>query len=118
MVIVLQSNNVDLPSSTITDNIIAMETMFTVSKKALVIFDFLIRGMSGLSNATNKNEGRNIPIVAAIAPDASPICHPMNVAEEKTGPGVNCPTAMASTSCCFVSNPLLTSSASKKAKST
>lgn len=61
-----------------------------------MIFDFLNHGMSGLSSATNKNEGRNIPIVAAIAPDAPPIRQPINVADEKTGPAVNCPTAMAS----------------------
>ena len=83
MVIVLQSSSVNLPISTITERTMAMETMFTVSKKALMIFDFLNRGISGLSNATNINDGRNIPMVPPMAPGALPICHPMNVADEK-----------------------------------
>lgn len=73
----------------ITDRMIAIDTTFTVSKKALIIFDFLNRGISGLSTATNKKDGRNIPIVAATAPGAPAICQPINVADEKTGPGVN-----------------------------
>ena len=35
MVMVLQSSNVNLPISIMTDKIIAIETMFTVSKKKL-----------------------------------------------------------------------------------
>ena len=118
MIIVLQSSNVNLPISTMTDRMMAMDTMFTVSKKALMIFDFLNFAINGLSNATKKNEGRKMPIVAAIAPDAPPICQPINVADEKTGPSVNCPTAMAFTNCCFVSNPLATNSASRKSNNT
>jgi hypothetical protein len=68
---------------------IAIDTTFTVSKKALMILDFRNRGIKGFSNATNKKEGRNIPTVAATAPPGPPNCHPINVADEKTGPGVN-----------------------------
>lgn len=73
----------------ITDKMIAIETMFIVSKKADITSELLSFGMSGFRKATNKNEGRKIPVVAAIAPPIPPICQPMNVAEEKTGPGVN-----------------------------
>ncbi len=76
-----------------------MEAIFTVSKNADIIFDLRNFGISGFKNATNKKEGRNIPMVAANAPLIPPICHPIKVAEEKTGPGVNCPTAMASINC-------------------
>ena len=93
MVVVLQSSTLTLPISTMTLKIMAMETTLTVSRKALMIFDFLSFGTSGLSKATNRNDGRNIPTVAAMAPDIPPICHPINVADEKTGPGVNWPTA-------------------------
>ena len=96
----------------------AIDTILTVSKKADINFDLLSFGINGFNRATNKKEGRKIPMVAAMAPPAPPICQPMKVAEEKTGPGVNCPTAIASINCCFDSNPLLTNSASKKAKST
>jgi hypothetical protein len=78
-----------LPISIITDKIIATDTMFTVSRKTLMILELLSRGTRGLSKATNKNEGRKIPTVAAIEPVTPPICQPINVAEEKTGPGVN-----------------------------
>ena len=114
----LQSSSVSLPISPITDKIMAIETIFTVYRKALMTFDFLRRGINGLSKATKRNEGRNIPIVAAMAPCTPPICQPMNVADENTGPGVNCPTAIASTNCCFVSRPFATNSASKKANNT
>ncbi len=69
--------------------IIAMDATLTVSRKADIIFDFLNAGISGLSRATNTKEGRKMPIVAAIAPSNPSICHPIKVAAEKTGPGVN-----------------------------
>lgn len=37
---------------------------------------------------------------------------------DNTSPGVNCPTAMASINSCFVSKPVVTSSASRKANNT
>ncbi len=39
-----------------------MEAIFTVSKNADIIFDLRNFGISGFKNATNKKEGRNIPI--------------------------------------------------------
>ena len=87
--IVLQSIMVSLPISIITDRIIAMDTIFMVSKKADINLDFLSLGIRGFKKATNKNEGRKIPRVAAAAPPIPLICQPINVAEEKTGPGVN-----------------------------
>jgi hypothetical protein len=43
----------------------------------------------GFNSATKKKEGRKIPIEAARAPGRPAICHPMKVADENTGPGVN-----------------------------
>jgi hypothetical protein len=40
------------------------------------------------------------------------------VADENTGPGVNCPTAIACINCCLVSKPVATNSASKNANNT
>ena len=42
----------------------------------------------------------------------------MKVAVDNTGPGVNCPIAIASMSSCRVNKSLATSSASKKANNT
>jgi len=72
-----------LPISRHTAKIIATETMFTVSKKADMILDLRSLSIYGFSTATNKNEGRKIPIVAAIAPGKPAICQPMKVADEK-----------------------------------
>ncbi len=59
-----------------------------------------------------------MPIVAASAPPHPPSRQPINVAAENTGPGVNCPTAIASTSVCLDNKPFATNSASKKANNT
>jgi hypothetical protein len=37
--------------------------------------------------------------VETTAPDRPLIWYPINVTDEKTGPGVNCPTAIASINC-------------------
>lgn len=92
--------------------------MFTVSKNVAIIFDMRSLGINGLRSATKINEGRKIPMVAAKAPPGPPSCHPMKVADENTGPGVNCPTAIASINCCLVSKPVATNSASKNANNT
>jgi hypothetical protein len=94
-VILLQFVIEALPISIHTTKIRAIETMFNVSKKEDIILDFLNLGINGLRNATNKKEGKNIPIVVATTPGNPAICQPMKVAEDKTGPGVNCPTAIA-----------------------
>jgi hypothetical protein len=80
---VLHSIITSLPISIITDKIMAIETMFIVSKNADITLDFLSFGMSGFKNATNKKDGRKMPIVAAIAPLMPPICQPINVAKKK-----------------------------------
>ena len=116
--IVLQSVKVSFPISIQTATIKATAAMLTASRNEAMALDFLIFGMIGLRMATNINEGRNIPIVAAIAPQNPLSCQPINVAVESTGPGVNCPTATASISSCRVSSPVLTNSASRKANST
>ena len=116
--IVRQSVKVSFPISIQTARIIATAPIFSASKNADIIFDFLIFGIKGLSTATNRNEGRKIPTVAAIAPQKPFNCQPIKVAVDKTGPGVNCPTAIASINCDLVSNPVLTNSASKKANKT
>lgn len=111
--IVRQSVKVSFPISTQTATITATAAMFTASKNAAIIFDFRIFGISGLSIATKMKEGRKIPTVAAIAPQNPFNYQPINVAVDKTGPGVNCPTATASINSCRVSKPVLTNSASK-----
>src|SRR6266436_7066181 len=58
--------------------------------------------MSGPLTATRRNAGRNIPIVATAAPTGPRSRYPRNVAVVKTGPGVTCPMATASTSCASV----------------
>ena len=96
---------------------IATDAAFTPSRKAENPFDRRIRGTKGFSNATNTKEGRKTATVAITAPYNPFICQPINVTDENTGPGVNCPTAIASTSCVRESNPFATSSLSKKANS-
>jgi len=87
--LVFQSVIDALPVSIQTTKIRTTETIFTASKKADIILELRSFRIIGLSKATNKNEDRNIPIVAAIAPGIPASCHPINVADEKTGPGVN-----------------------------
>ncbi len=118
IVIPRQSWMESLPSSTHTANIMATDATFTVSRKADIIADLLSLGMYGLSKATNKNEGRKMPTVAAMAPGSPAICQPINVAAEKTGPGVNWPTAIASINSLCEIIPVLTSSLSRKANKT
>lgn len=47
--------------------------------------NFLNRYLRGLSSAANKYEGRNMPMVAAITPDA-PICNQEMLPIKKTEP--------------------------------
>ena len=89
IVIDRQSSNVSLLISMITEKMIAMLAILTVSRNALIIFDLRSLGINGLSNATNKKQGRKMPIVADKAPPTPASCHPIKVAEENTGPGVN-----------------------------
>jgi hypothetical protein len=46
----------------------AIEATFTAFKKAANSFDFLIIRTKGFNKATNKKDGRNMPIVDTIAP--------------------------------------------------
>lgn len=72
----------------------------------------------GLSKATKINEGRKIPSVAAITPQNPLSCQPINVAVDKSEPGVNYSTATAFINCSVVNDPVLTNSASKNANNT
>lgn len=72
-----------------------------VTMKALLIFlktktaDLRILETRGFSMATTKiKEGRKMPTVATTAPEKPYNCQPINVAVDRTGPGVNCPTAI------------------------
>lgn len=56
-----------LPNSTQTTRIRATDATFTVSGKAAMVGGCRNFLMSGFNKATKRNEGRNIPIVAAIA---------------------------------------------------
>ena len=116
--IVLQSVKVSFPISTQTAIITATAAMFMASKNAVKILDFRIFGTNGFKMETKMKEGRKIQIVAAIAPQKPPSCQPIKVAVDKTGPGVNWPTATASINSCRVSKPVLTNSASKNANNT
>lgn len=115
---VRQSARVFLNNSMHTAKISATAPTLTALSSAFNRADFRILGMYGFKSNTNRNEGKNMPMVAANAPASPFICHPINVAVDRTGPGVICPTATASSNCCWVSQPLATSSVSRKAKST
>ena len=84
-----QSVRASIPIFIHTVIITATEAAFTASRKAEKIFDFLSLGKRGLRRATKRKEGRKIPSVARREPVIPPICHPINVAVERTGPGVN-----------------------------
>ena len=64
----LMSKKVVVPILMITANINATAPTLIKFKKYFKMVDFLIFGMRGFNNRTNKNEGKNIPVVAAIAP--------------------------------------------------
>lgn len=66
--IVRQSVMVSLPIVKQTEIIIATEATFTASKNAENKVEFRIFFTSGLSKATNTNEGKKIPIVETSAP--------------------------------------------------
>lgn len=61
--------------------------------------------MSGLVINTNRNDGAKMPRVAKAAPGTPANTYPMKVAAVRTGPGVNCPMAIALRSSCWVSQP-------------
>ena len=63
-----QSMRMSLHISIKTASIMATAATFTAFKKCLSIFEDCIFGMNGFNIKTNKNEGRNIPAVAAKAP--------------------------------------------------
>lgn len=65
---VRQSDMLSLPISIHTAKMTATAAIFTASKKAEICADFLNFGIRGFNISTNKNEGRNMPIVAATAP--------------------------------------------------
>lgn len=97
---------------------IATEAAFTPSRKAENSLLRRMRGISGCDNATNTKEGRKIASVAKAADCHPPICQPIKVTDENTGPGVNCPTAMASINTFRDNNPFATSSLSRNANNT
>ena len=86
--IVRQSTKVSFAMFMQTAIINATAATFTASKTERIILEFLIFGINGFNTNTNINEGKKIPIVAAIAPVIPFSCHPIKVAVDKTGPGV------------------------------
>ena len=76
-----------------------MEATFTAFKKEENNFEPRIFRTNGFRNATKRKEGKKIPRVETIAPLIPLTWYPINVTEEKTGPGVNWPTVMASINC-------------------
>ncbi len=84
---------------TVTPTTSASETTFTPSSSAPNHGDWRRRGTNGRTMATRMNAGRKMPIVAMMAPGTPPRMKPTNVAEVNNGPGVICPTTMASSNC-------------------
>ena len=78
---------------------------FTPSRKAAARREPRSRGSHGRLTATSTNEGRKMATVASTAPGRPASTKPMKVAVVNTGPGVTCPTAIASSSCRSVSQP-------------
>ena len=68
IVVDLQSTKVSFPISTQTATITATAAIFTASKKAEMYLDFLSLGISGFKMLTKTKEGKNIPMLAATAP--------------------------------------------------
>ena len=92
----------------------ATEATFTASRNIENGIEFLIFFTIRFNNATNKNAGKNIPIVDTIAPKTPYNWYPIIVTDGKTGPGVNCPTAMACIKVAGDNKPFATSSASSQ----
>lgn len=111
--IALQSMSVSLPIIRSTASMTATAATFTESKKYRNTLDPCNLGSMGLSIITKIKDGRKIPAVAAIAPQNPESWYPMKVEVDNTGPGVNWPTAMASINSVRVSQPRVTSSASR-----
>ncbi len=61
-----------------TEAIKAKEAKFTPSSKTENTLEFLIFGIRGFRSHTNKNDGKKIPTVAAIAPGKPFIRYPIN----------------------------------------
>jgi len=78
------------------------EATLTPSKILEKVLELLSFGTKGFTHQTSKKAGKNMPIVARIAPGIPLIKYPINVAVVNTGPGVNCPIATASRSSDFV----------------
>ena len=71
---------------------------------------------NGFNNAPKINDGKKMAIVEISAPENPLIWKQIKVTDEKTGPGVNCPTAIASINCVLNKKPVATNSASRNAK--
>lgn len=69
IVIVRQSVMASLPIVKQTEAMIATEATLTASRKADKLLYLRILFISGLSNATKINDGRNMAIVISMAPD-------------------------------------------------
>src|ERR1035441_4435271 len=91
------------PTGHVPTAITASEPATTPSSAAAATADLRSRGISGPLIATSTNPGRKIPTVATAAPAQPATTYPINVAVVNTGPGVNCPTATASSNCFSVS---------------
>ena len=71
------------------DTIIATEATFTASKKVLKVTELRNFLTKGFNKATKTKEGKKIAKVDTAAPEKPLIWYPINVTDEKTGPGVN-----------------------------
>ena len=94
-----------VPNRMVTTSIRPTALIFTASRNAPMSVDLRRRGIRGFKILTNTKDGRNIAAVAITPPCQPSRNTPMNVAVVRTGPGVNWPIAIASSSCCSVSHP-------------
>lgn len=89
MAIVKPSVKDDIPNFQLTTAISPNEAILIPSSIPDIHDELLNFGIIGFSAQTSINEGRNIPIVANIAPGIPLNKYPINVAVVNTGPGVN-----------------------------
>lgn len=82
---------------------IEIEAALSPSRKSLKLWLFRADESILCRKKEIKKEGRKIPMVANTPPVVPWIRYPANVALDNIGPGVICPTAMASINCWWLS---------------
>ena len=118
MVTASQSTNASSASRHITTTINAIDPLETARRNAAKGRDLPASDTTRSTNAAKTNDGPKMPSVATNAPPNPARCQPMNVAVVNTGPGVNCPTEMASSNTSGEIQPRSTTSLSRNTSNT